>query len=421
MPASIFLRAALGAAALLAACGSSDLPPSSSTPLASVAASKWVSSWGAATTSAFPSSYNTDPTTRSNTAGSERSLRLVVRTTLGGSAVRIRLTNVFGRTPLTIGAARVGLRADKANLVPGSNLPVTFGGAASTVIAAGAQVLSDAVPLATLVGRDVAVSLYLPGAVTTPSIHAQAFQTHFISANDSGDLTAAESGTAFTGLNTSVPILEGIDVLSGEDAGAIVVLGDSLSDGVGSTFEGHDRWPDQLAQRLQAAGIPRAIVNEGLTGNSIDCAIGVPQDGPDAVERLDRDVLGKAGISAVFLFEGTNDLANFCTAAQLQAAITAVVGRIHAKGIPVIGATLIPRIDLHFSPQAEIDRQRVNAWIRTGQVFDRFVDFDAAVRADDGGWDAQYDSGDQVHLNPAGYRRLAESINLTMLTLSTRR
>lgn len=415
MSAFTRLRAMLCAAALITACGSSDLPPSSATPLAPVPASTWVSSWGAATTSAFPSSYNTDPATRTNTAGGERSVRLMARTTLGGSAVRIRLTNAFGLTPLTIGAARVALREAGASLVPGSSLPVTFGGAASTVIPAGAQALSDPVSLATRVGADVAVSLYLPGAVLTPSIHAQAFQTNFVSANNTGDLTGEQSGASFTGLNSSVPILEGIDVLAAEDAGAIVVLGDSLSDGVGSTFDGHDRWPDQLARRLQAAGIPRAIVNAGLTGNSIDCAIGLPQDGPDAVERLERDVLSKVGISAVFLFEGTNDLANFCTAAQLQAAITTVVDRIHAQGIPVIGATLIPRIDLHFSPQAEIDRQTVNAWIRTGRVFDQFIDFDAAVRAADGGWDAQYDSGDQVHLNPAGYLKLAETVDLVLI------
>lgn len=418
MSAFARLWAALSMATLLTACGSSDLPLSSATPLAPVTASKWVSSWGAATTSAFPSSYNTDLATRSNTAGSERSLRLMARTTLGGSAVRIRLTNAFGRTPLTIGAASVALREEGAGLVPGSRQPVTFGGATSTVIAAGAQLLSDPVPLATLAGADVAVSLYVPGVVLTPSIHAQAFQTNYVSPSGSGDLTADDSGAGFTGLNTSVPILEGLDVLATEDAGAIVVLGDSLTDGVGSTFDGHDRWPDQLARRLQPAGIPRAIVNAGLTGNSIDCAIGVPQDGPDAVERLDRDVLSKAGISVVFLFEGTNDLANFCTAGQLQAAITTVVNRIHAKGIPVIGATLIPRIDLHFSPQAEVDRQTINAWIRSGQAFDQFVDFDAAVRSASGGWDARYDSGDQVHLNPAGYEMLANAVDLILLQRS---
>lgn len=415
MPAFNRSCAMLCAGTLLTACGSSELPLSSATPLSPVAGSKWVSSWGAATTSAFPSSYNTDPATRSNTAGSERSLRLVARSTLGGTAVRVRLTNVFGRTPLTIGAASVALRGVGASLVPGSRQAVTFDGATSTVIPAGAQRLSDPVPLTTQAGADLAVSLYLPGTVLTPSIHAQAFQTNFVSANNTGDLTAQDSGAGFTGLNTSVPILEGLDVLTTEDAGAIVVLGDSLSDGVGSTFDGHDRWPDQLARRLQAAGIPQAIVNAGLTGNSIDCAIGLPQDGPDAVERLDRDVLSKAGINAVFLFEGTNDLANFCTATQLQAAITTLVAHLHAKGIPVIGATLIPRIDLHFSPQAEIDRQTVNAWIRTGQVFDEFIDFDVAVRAADGGWNAQYDSGDQVHLNPAGYLLLANVVDLNVL------
>ncbi len=407
---------------LLSACGDSGAPALQA-PLISPpaiegpqAAGQWVSSWGAATTSAFPTSYNLDVETRMNTAGIERSFRLIARTTLGGSAARIRLTNALGMTPLTIGAASVALRDEGAGLVPGSMLPVTFDGASTTVIPAGAQIVSDPLPLASVAGADIAVSLYLPGAALRPSIHAQAFQTNYVTANNAGDATRDDAGQAFTGLNSSVPVLEGIDVLAPGDAGAIVVLGDSLSDGVGSTFDGHDRWPDQLALRLQAAGMPLSVVNEGLTGNAIDCAVGLPQDGPDAIERLDRDVLGKSGIRAVFLFEGTNDLANFCTAAQLQAAISTVVARIRARGIPVIGATLIPRIDLHFSPQAELDRQTVNAWIRTGTVFDHFVDFDAAVRAADGGWDARYDSGDQVHLNPAGYRTLAEAVDLDGLS-----
>lgn len=414
------LAFALCVLSLLSACGNSGLPNSASVPLqnenVATAPAKWVTSWGAANSAAFPISYNQDSATLMNTAGTERTLRLMARTTLGGSALRVRLTNLLGMTPLTVGALRVALRDQGAAVRPASSLPVTFGGAANISIPAGGQIVSDAVWLPTTAGVDIAVSMYLPGAALTPSIHAQAFQTNYLTANGAGDTTADDSGAAFTELNSSFPVLEGIDVLTSNDAGAIVVLGDSLSDGVGSTFDSHDRWPDQLAQRLQAAGIDKSIVNEGLTGNSIDCAVHLPQDGPNGAARLDSDVLSKAGISAVFVFEGTNDLANFCSAAQLQAAITSLVSRIHAKGLPVIGATLIPRVDIHFSPQAIADRLVVNNWIRRSHVYDHVVDFDAAVRASDGGWDPQYDSGDQVHLNPAGYRKLAEAVDLSLLS-----
>ena len=380
------------------------------------AAEHWVSSWGAATTAAYPISYNTDAMTRSNTPGLEHTFRLIARTTLGGRAIRLRLSNSASLMPLSIGAVRIGLREQGAGIKPGSSLPVTFSGATSTVIPAGGQLISDPIALTTSAGSDVAVSLYLPGISLMPSAHAQAFQTNYVTAQGAGNAAEDDSGTAFTEQNSSVPVLEGIDVLASKNAGAIVVLGDSLSDGVGSTFDGHDRWPDQLANRLQRAGIARSVVNEGLTGNSIDCPLGLPEDGPNAVDRLDRDVLSKSGIRLVFLFEGTNDLANFCTAAQLKASMTAVVARIHGKGIAVIGATLIPRTDIHFSPLAAADRLVINDWIRNSGTFDHVVDFDAAVRAADGGWDPQYDSGDQVHLNPAGYRKLVDAIDLEQLT-----
>lgn len=396
---------------LLNACGNGE--PVTGAQVA--VSGHWVSSWGAATTAAYPISYNTDAATRLNTPGMGHSFRLIARTTLGGSAIRLRLSNQASLMPLSIGAVRVGLREHGASIKPGSSQPVTFNGVISTMIPAGGQLISDPIALVTIAGADVSVSLYLPGLSLTPSTHAQAFQTNYVTPQGAGDATGDDSSAAFTEQNSAVPVLEGIDVLVSKSAGAIIVLGDSLSDGVGSTFDGHDRWPDLLAGRLHKAGIARSVVNEGLTGNSIDCPLGIPEDGPNALDRLDRDVLSKSGISAVFLFEGTNDLANFCNAAQLKAAMTEVVKRIHAKGIKVIGATLIPRTDIHFSPLAEADRRTINEWIRNGGVFDHVADFDAAVRAADGSWDPQYDSGDQVHLNPAGYRKLAEAVDLSIL------
>lgn len=395
---------------LLASCSRSSSPDAAGT----TQTQHWVSTWGAATTAIFPIGYNTDLSTLTNTPAIEHTFRVIARTTLGGSAVRIRLTNQPGLTPITIGSVRIGLRSSGAAVTPGSTMPVTFNGASNIVIPAGVQIISDPVQLSSAAGDDIAVSIYLPLALT-PAIHAQAFQTNYVTPSDVGDATADESGAAFTLLITSVPVLEGIDVLTQNKSGSIVVLGDSLSDGVGSTFDGYDRWPDLLSKRLQSAGIARSVVNMGLTGNNIQCPIALPQDGPNAMTRLDRDVLSKSGISVVFVFAGTNDLSNFCTAAQLQSYITALVARIHARGIPVIGATILPRIDIHFTAQAMADRLIVNDWIRNSQVYDYVVDFDAAVRASDGGWDPQYDSGDQVHLNPAGYRKLAEAIDLSLL------
>jgi len=208
-------------------------------------------------------------------------------------------------------------------------------------------------------------------------------------------------------------ILSGVDVIT--DAKAVVALGDSITDGRGSTTNGNNRWPDDLARRLNSAGNTKvAILNQGIGGNTITSG-GL---GPTASSRFSRDVLGQSSVRWVIVFEGVNDIGGGVSAASITSAYDSMIAQARAKGLRIYGGTITPfGTNSYYTAAHESVRQSVNTYIRSGK-FDGFIDFDAAVR--DGSsppkLQAAYDSGDGLHLNPAGYQKLADTVNLTLFT-----
>ena len=366
----------------------------------------WVSAWGFSQRVLAPDTVTVENAT----------VRMVARPTISGSAVRVTLQNTFGEDPVEIGAAYVGLRAtvETAVLVPESNHQLTFAGAEDVMIPAGGAVTSDPVSLKVRAQEDVAVSLYLPG---TPPIsqHTNARVTSFLTANGAGNLAAQETADNFTETTTDMYWVAAIDVLAGPKDSAIVCLGDSITDGTGSTTDGYDRWHDFLALRLYMdSKDQRSTVNEGIGGNRIN-----PDDtstSPPALERLDRDVLSRAGVSHVIFFEGTNDIAHDHTADEVITGSQEIIERVHAAGLKIIGVTIIPRHNSAWTAEMTEFRHVVNDWIRHKARFDAVIDFDKLVRDPNNPdlFNPIYDRGDHIHPNVYGYLIMGQSIDLEL-------
>jgi lysophospholipase L1-like esterase len=343
-------------------------------------------------------------------------VRMIQRSTIAGNFVRVRLENTFGLAPVTFGEAFVGLRDTGAALVPRSRTQLTFGGLSSVTIPPGEGVTSDSVRLKVEAQEDIAVSLYVPGASVQASRHNNARITSYRTAANAGNHAADADGTAFTTMTTQMLWVAAIDVFAPSVTGAIVCFGDSITDGTGSTVDGHDRWHDVLALRLLElpANQMKSIVNEGIGGNRINPPGG---QGPAAVLRLDRDVLGRAGATHVIFFEGTNDIAGGATAAQVIAGAQEIIDRVHDAGLTIIGVTIIPRHNAAWTPAMTAFRNDVNAWIRNVADFDAVIDFDEVVR--DPGFpdliNPIYDLGDHIHPNPLGYAVMGNAIDLAIL------
>jgi lysophospholipase L1-like esterase len=371
---------------------------------------RWVDAWGAPPDSAGP-------------PFSAQTVRQVIRTTVSGSSVRVRLSNLFGIAPVTIGPVHVAVRASGAAIRPGTDHQVTFGGKPNVTIAKGAEALSDPIPFPVIALEELSVSLYLPGHTENSTVHALAMQTAYITLT--GDATAA---TIFppSEVASSRFFLTDLEVAADSSARTIVVAGDSITDGVGSTLDQNARWPDSLAARLQAdpAFASIAVVNSGISGNRIlnDGA------GPNALSRFDRDALGKAGVHWILLLEGINDIGvagapptakDDVSAQQIIDAMKALIARAHEKGIKIVGATLTPYggVDWPYHSKAgEAKRRAINEWIRAGGAFDGFVDFEQAVR-DPKIPDrmlAANDCGDHLHPSDVGYKAMAASIDLRL-------
>jgi lysophospholipase L1-like esterase len=350
-------------------------------------------------------------------AANDETVRMVQRVTVAGNFVRVKLENTFGIEPVTIGEAFVGLRGTGAALVGGSNRRLTFSGLPSVTIAAGDGVYSDPVRLTVAAQQDVAVSLYVPGTSVQASWHGNARITSYRTAPLAGNHAADEGGAAFTATTTRMLWVTAIDVFAPSVTGAVVCFGDSITDGTGSTVDAHDRWHDVLARRLlELPAVQRkSVVNEGIGGNTITHTT-PPGTGPAAIDRLDRDVLDRAGVTHVIFFEGTNDIQRNATATQVITGAQEVIDRVHAAGLRIIGVTIIPRHNATWTSTMTDYRHQVNDWIRNVANFDAVIDFDARVRdpADPDHINPLYDLGDHIHPNPTGYAAMGEAIDLAL-------
>ncbi len=378
---------------------------------APAAGDHWVGTWGCGPQLTEPS--NLPPVPLANST-----LRQFVHTTLGGRHLRVRFSNVYGTNSVAMNSVHLALAvgagsAGLGNLDPATDKVLSFHGASSTIIPAGEAILSD--PLAyDLPGlTSLAVTIYFGDiSATTITGHPGSRTTSFI---QPGNAVSAPSLPA----SVKTPhwyILTGIDVLADSASQAIVVLGDSVTDGRGSTTDGNDRWPDKLAQRLStnAPTASSAVINMGIGGNGVFGGLG-----PSAQARFDRDVLSQSGVRWLIVFEGVNDISGGASAQSLTNAYAQFVDKAHARNLRAYGATITPfGGNGYYTPAHEAVRQAVNAWIRTSGKFDAVVDFDAVVRnpLTLTNLESAYDIGDGLHLNPFGYQVMANSIDLTLFT-----
>ncbi|MFF8841363.1 SGNH/GDSL hydrolase family protein [Streptomyces sp. NPDC015127] len=358
---------------------------------------------------------------RLGVAAQDLTYRLVVRTSAGGSALRVRLSNAFGEQPVTFGTVRAGLRASGAAVVPGSDRALTFGGAGSVTVPPGGAVYSDPLPGSVRPGSDLAVSLYVRQAAGTATGHRMGLQTSYVA--PVGDHAADESATPYTRTVRSWFYLDAVVVDARRGIGAVAALGDSITDGASSTPDTNRRWPDFLAARLQNDPTTRikGVANEGISGNKVLS----DGSGESALKRLDRDVLSQRGVRTMVLFEGVNDIkaTPAPTAGELIAGYRRIVEWAQAAGVCVVGATVMPYEGWReWTAGGEAVRQQVNAFIRNGGLFDEVVDFDAAIRdpARPSRMLPAYDGGDHLHPNDAGMRVTAEAVDTDQLRCTRR-
>jgi lysophospholipase L1-like esterase len=350
-----------------------------------------------------------------------QSIRMIVRASIGGTRVRVRLTHAFGASALTLGAARIAVRSAGAAIVPGSDRVLTFSGQPGATMYAGQIVISDPVALPIEPLADLAVSLYFPGETGAPTTHTFGLRPTYVS---EGDATAAADWPNASSNLQSYYWLAGVDVLAPAAAGTLVTFGDSITDGDQSTPDSVGMWPAVLAARLQrskaTAGV--GVVNAGISGNRV---LG---DNNSGLARFARDVLTVPGVRWITVMEGINDITaatrsgqagSTFTAETLIAAYRQMIELAHLHGVKVIGCTLTPYGESNvYTEQGEAIRQAVNGWIRTSRAFDAVFDFDAATRdpSSPSRFRAEADSPDMLHPGNSGYALMAQAVDLSVFT-----
>jgi lysophospholipase L1-like esterase len=407
--------AAVLAAGLLVVVPAQAAAPSCATP-------HWVAAWAGV------------PSDAANGGLQAQTLRQVLVPHLSGTVVRLRLSNRFGPDPLTVDAATLGRRETGAAIVPGTLVPVTFGGRPSVSIPSGGEVDSDPVAIEVTAFQPLLVSLYFASGTGPLTEHFYARQIPYEAAGDqTGDATAEGFDPLET---TSSYVVSGLDVEAPGPVGTVVAFGDSLSDGFeGSGVPGQvsiapigadAAYPDELQRRLLTTpgGPVLAVIGAGISGNRILDDGLIPQHGISALGRMAADALAQPGVTTVIVLLGANDIGSGdADASRIIAGLTDLVARVRAAGLRILLGTLTPaegaRPASYGDGPAEATRAAVNAWIRSGGAGDDvvIVDFDAALRdpSSPGRLNPAYDSGDGLHPNAAGYRAMAQAVDLSQL------
>jgi lysophospholipase L1-like esterase len=383
----------------------------------------WTGSWSAS--QQIPEPANALPPDDLRDA----TLRQIVHLSIGGASLRVHISNAFGTAPLRFTSVHIALpiSADSARIDPATDKALTFAGNADVIIPAGAEYISDPIDFPVAPLSNLAITLHLDEPPTQQTSHPGSRSTSYLVHGD--QVSAADLPDAKK-IDHWYQLAE-VDVATPPNAASIVALGDSITDGHASTTNGNDRWPDVLAQHLQTTPATRniGVLNQGIGGNHL-LTDGL---GPNVLARFDRDVLAQAAAKYVILLEGVNDLGGLTREAEVPqqqhdafvqrilASYQQIVIRAHARGIEVIGATILPYTGsdyYHPGPRSEADRQTINQWIRATGHFDAVIDFDKLMQdpAHPDRLLPAYDCGDHLHPSPAGYRVMGEAIPLTLFT-----
>jgi lysophospholipase L1-like esterase len=393
----------LRVAAVVAVCAAAvAIPVATYASTDNATASSWQPSWRTAPQQPVASGLSHDGFTN-------QTVRMIVRPTVGGPALRVRLSNLYGTTPLSVGPVAVAEQDVGPTVVAHTQRVVTFAHSESTTVAAGTEAVSDPVSFRTRAGRNLVVSVYLTGPTGPATWHNKAQTTSYISSP--GDWATEPGGSPYQSITPSWFYLDGVDVLARPPAGTVVAFGDSITDGSYSTMDADSTYPDWLARR---AG-NYAVLNEGVGGNRI--LTDTPGGGESALHRFERDVLDQ-GASAVVFLEGVNDIGANATAQQVVDGLTQLIDEAHAHCVRIIGGTITPfENSVYDTPEHEQIRESVNQWIRTSGQFDGVADFDRALRdpADARRIDPRYHTVGDLHPNDVGYRVMADTVDLAQL------